>query len=237
MLNRCRKCCATCFCLRSQHVRAHTRDRLKDNKNKNRVYACNRMRIMRVETWKKVRAGCACACARLFIAILTFFAFLFVLWIFYSPLFRRSSSSFSFSFFFFFVCVCTHARFCVLYISPRTLRLHEAARGTFFSLHFQILLLYASRLLQATSLFTASTFVYVLFLSLWAKVSCIYIYIYFYTYVYYIYICICVYNCFCRFSHVSHRFLPWPTSLKKLFGYEKETKRENRPADEREKEM
>lgn len=132
-------------------------------------------------------------------------------------------------------CVYTHARFCVLYISPRTLRLHEAARGTFFSLHLQILLLYASRLLQATSLFTASTFVYVLFLSLWAKVSCIYIYISIHTYI--IYICICVYNCFCRFSHVSHRFLPWPTSLKKLFGYEKETKRENRPADEREKEM
>lgn len=225
---------ATCFCLRSQHVRAHTRDRLKDNKNKNRVYACNRMRIMRVETWKKVRAGCACACARLFIAILTFFAFLFVLWIFYSPLFRRSSS-FSFSFFFFFVCVYTRAILCALYFSSYITITRDCTRHFLLSSHPNSVTLRLTFTSGDVSLHRIDIRLRIVSLSVSQSFMYIYIYISIHTYI--IYICICVYNCFCRFSHVSHRFLPWPTSLKKLFGYEKETKRENRPADEREKEM
>lgn len=179
-----------------ERVRAHTRDCLKDNnarkETKNRVYACKRMRIMRVETWKKVRAGCACACARLFFAILTFFAFLFVLRILFSSL-----SSLLFYFFFFFylflrVCVYTRAILCALYFSSYTI-----TRGC--TRHFLLSLLlnsvttphvYFRRRLSSPHRHSST---YCLSLCE-PKVHDIdiYIYIYFYTYVYYIYIYVCI---------------------------------------------
>lgn len=134
-------------------------------------------------------------------------------------------------------CVCVHTRDSVcsifLLVHYDYTRLHEALSSLFTSKFcYSTPHVYFRRRLSSPHRHS-STYCF----SLCEPKFHVYIYIYFYTYVYYIYICICVYNCFCRFSHVSHRFLPWPTSLKKLFGYEKETKRENRPADEREKEM
>lgn len=170
-----------------------------------------------------------CVRAPFFRHPLTFFAFLPVLWtLSSSPPFRRSPSSFSFSFFFFFVCVraCVHTRaiLCALYFSSRI-------RGC--TRHFLLSLLLNSVTFTSgdVSLHRIDIRLRIVFLSVSPKFH-VYIYTIYtpiYTYIIYTYIYILCITVSAVSPHVSHRFLPWPTPLKKLFGYEKETKREIDP--------
>lgn len=125
-------------------------------------------------------------------------------------LFPSLSSLLFFFFFFFFlflrVCVYTRAILCALYFSSYITITRGCTR------HFLLSSLPNSVTLRLT--FTSGDVslhridIRLRIVSLSVSQSFMYIYIYISIHTYIIYICICVYNCFCRFSHVSHRFLP-----------------------------